>query len=154
MNDVERTVDLFSNGLTCSQAVLTVFGEAFGLDPEMSARLGRPLSGGMGHNGRTCGAITAALLILGLAKENASEGDARKAAFHSAQQLFQRFKALHGTTACRNLLGADWSTEEGTKKILEEKLVGKLCRAFVRDSALILEDLLKSHRDASSAAAA
>ena len=59
MNNVERTVDLFASGLNCSQAILTVLGEPYGLDSKMAARLGRPLGGGMGRLSLTCGAVTA-----------------------------------------------------------------------------------------------
>ena len=65
MNNVEKTVDLFSTGLNCSQAILTVFGEPYGLDAEMAAKLGRPLGGGIGHMAKTCGAISAAGTGLG-----------------------------------------------------------------------------------------
>jgi len=142
MNDVERTVNLFGNGLTCSQAMLTVFGEPYGLDSQMADKLGRPLSGGMGRSRRTCGAVSAAVLILGLAKNHPDEAEAKKVAFHHVQELFKRFEALHGTTECKDLLGADWNTTEGLKKIQEENLVRKLCPAFVRDAAAILENLL------------
>ena len=74
MNNVERTVDLFASGLNCSQAILTVLGEPYGLDSEMAARLGRPLGGGMGRLSLTCGAVTAAVLVLGLAKDDPDEG--------------------------------------------------------------------------------
>ena len=144
MNNVETTVDLFSTGLNCSQAILTVFGEAYGLDGEMAAKLGRPLGGGIGHLAKTCGAVTAAALVLGMAKDGHDEGEARKASHSCVQDLFRRFTALHGTTECKELLGADMSTEEGLKRVQEEKLVRKVCPLFVRDTAIILEGLLSS----------
>ena len=145
MNNVERTVDLFSTGLNCSQAILTVFGESYGLDAEMAAKLGRPLGAGIGHMAKTCGAVTAAVLILGMAKDHQDEGEARKVSHACVQDLFRRFaEALHGTTECKELLGADMSTEEGLKKVQEEKLVRKVCPPFVRDTAIILEGLLSS----------
>jgi C_GCAxxG_C_C family probable redox protein len=142
MNNVERTVDLHSAGLNGSQAILTVFGEAYGLDAEMAANLGRPLGGGIGHLAKTCCAVTAAALILGLAKDHQDEREARKVSHSCVQDLFRRFAALHGTTECKELLGADMSTEEGLKKVLEEQLVRKVCPLFVRDAAIILEGLL------------
>jgi C_GCAxxG_C_C family probable redox protein len=142
MNHIERTVDLFSAGLNCAQAILTVFGEPYGLDTEMAAKLGRPLGGGIGHLAKTCGALTAAALVLGMAKDGRDEGEARKASHSCVQDLFKRFAAFHGTTECKELLGADMSTEEGLKKVQEEKLVRKVCPAFVRDTASILEKLL------------
>lgn len=144
MNKAEEAVDFFASGLSCSQAMLTVFGEAYGLDAKMAAKLGRPLGGGIGHNALTCGALTAAVLVLGLAKDNQDEGEARKASYSCAKDLFKRFAALHGTTECKQLLGTDISSEEGWKKIQEEKLVRKVCPPFVRDAATILEELLKS----------
>jgi C_GCAxxG_C_C family probable redox protein len=143
MNNVERTVDLFSTGLNCSQAILTVFGESYGLDAEMAAKLGRPLGAGIGHMAKTCGAVSAAVLILGMAKDHQDEGEARKVSHACVQDLFRRFTEAHGTTECKELLGADMSTVEGLQKIQEEKLVRKVCPAFVRDTAIILEGLLR-----------
>ncbi len=144
MNNAERTVQLFANGLNCSQAILTVFGEQYGLAPNMVERIGRPLGGGMGRMAKTCGAITAAVLILGLAKDHQDEAEARKVSFSHVQELFRRFEAKHGTTECKSLLGADMSTEAGLKKVQVEKLVSKVCPAFVKDAANILETLLAS----------
>ncbi|MEW6262190.1 MAG: C-GCAxxG-C-C family protein [Thermodesulfobacteriota bacterium] len=77
-----------------------------------------------------------------MAKDHQDEGEARKASYSCAKDLFQRFVALHGTTECKQLLGTDISTEEGWRKIREEKLVRKVCPPFVRDAASILEKLL------------
>jgi C_GCAxxG_C_C family probable redox protein len=144
MNKVEKTVDLFSSGLNCSQAMLTVFGEPYGLDAEMATNLGRPLGAGMGCLARTCGAVTAAVLVLGLAKDHQDEAEARKASYSCVQDLFGRFEALHGTSECKHLLGTDMSTDEGLKKARQEKLVRKVCPPFVRDAASILEELLNT----------
>ncbi len=147
MNNVERTVDLFLSGSICTQAILTVFGEAYGLDLETAGKLARPFGGGMGHLGRTCGAVTGAVIVLGLALDHQDEGRARKDSFARVQELFQQFEALHGTTDCRSLLGADISTDEGWQKAREQKLFGKVCPAYVRDAAMALEKLLEAHAD-------
>jgi C_GCAxxG_C_C family probable redox protein len=143
-SNVGRTVDLFRNALNCSQAMLTVFGEPYGIDARMAMKLGRPLGGGMGHMARTCGALSAALLVLGIAKDDPEEGEARRLLHRSVQELFRRFEDRHGTTLCKELLGADMSTEEGNRKIREEKLVTKMCHLFVRDAAQILSELLEA----------
>jgi C_GCAxxG_C_C family probable redox protein len=142
MDNIRTTVDLFDTGLTCSQAVLTVFGEHYGLDSRMALIVGRPLGGGMGHMGRTCGAVSAAVIVLGLAKDDSEEKEAREVTFAAVQELFRRFQAVHGTTDYKDLLGEDMSTEEGIKRIREQGLVRKVCPAFVRDAAVILQELL------------
>ena len=144
MNRVEKTVDLHKNGgLSCSQAILTAFGESFGMDPETAAMLGRPWAGGIGHQALTCGYLTGAVLVLALALNNKDEGKSRKDLDKVIRNLFSRFKERYGgASMCKELLGADMATEEGIKKILEEKLVAKHCYGYGRDVAEILEELL------------
>jgi C_GCAxxG_C_C family probable redox protein len=145
MDRTERVVQLFENGLNCSQAMLVVFGEPHGLDLETAKRLGRPLGGGMGRLGRVCGAVSGAIVVLGLAQlDTMDESEARNDIARFVRELVQRFEDRHGTTLCNGLLGADMSTETGMRKIKEEKLVPKLCPAFVRDAAEILSELLRT----------
>jgi C_GCAxxG_C_C family probable redox protein len=144
MNRVEKTVDLHKNGgLSCSQAILTAFSESFGMDPETAKMLGRPWAGGIGHQALTCGYLTGAVLVLALALNNKDEGKSRKDLDKAIRILFSRFKERHGgATLCKELLGADMTTEEGRKKILEEKLVAKHCYGYGRDVAEILEEII------------
>jgi C_GCAxxG_C_C family probable redox protein len=143
MHRVEKTVDLHKNGgLNCSQAILTTFGESFGMDREMAKLLGRPWGGGMGHLGMTCGYLTGAVLVLAQAINNKDELQARRDSFKAVQELFRRFQERHGTFLCKELLGADFSTKEGTKKIREEQLIAKHCYEYGKDVAEILEELL------------
>lgn len=144
MNDVERTTNLLVKGLNCSQAILTIFGQRYGLDADTARILGRPLGGGMGHLALTCGALTAAVLILGFARDNHDEAEARESSYKFVQELFGRFEDLHGDSDCKHLLGADMSTEEGMTKIQEQGLIPQRCPGFVRDTAGILDELLAS----------
>jgi C_GCAxxG_C_C family probable redox protein len=128
MNRIEKTIELQRNGgLNCSQALLTVFGEQFGMDAETAKMLGRPWGGGMGHLAETCGYLTGAILVLAQACNCNEEGQARKEVFQAVGELFNRFEKRHGTTSCKELLGADISTERGLKKIKQEQLVKKIC---------------------------
>ncbi len=130
MNRVVETVDLHKNGgLTCSQAILTVYGEQYGIDSEKARLLGRTLSGGIAGQGETCGYVTAALLILAYAQDDKNEAEARKKTHPVAMELIRRFKERYGTMICKELLGADFSTEEGIQRIQEEKLVAKHCHS-------------------------
>jgi len=147
MNRIEKTIDLQRNGgLNCSQALLTVFGEQFGMDAETAKMLGRPWGGGMGHLAKTCGYLTGAILVLAQAYNHMDEGQARKAVFKAVRELFSRFEHRRGTTSCKELLDADISTKKGLKKIKQEQLVKKICcgdGGIGQDVAEILEELLK-----------
>jgi C_GCAxxG_C_C family probable redox protein len=143
MDKTEETVKLFKNGLNCSQALLAVFGESFGVSLESAKTMGRHLGGGIGRLGLTCGAVTGAIMVLAHAQdETLPEGEARERIAVSTREFIRDFEERHGTTLCRELLGEDFSTEAGLKKIKEEKLVAKLCPVFVKDAAEILSNVL------------
>lgn len=143
MNQAEETVRLFEKEMNCSQAILTVYGKPLGLDDKLARKLGRPFGAGMGRLALTCGAVTGAMMVLGLAVENdMNEDDAKTDVYGLVQEFAKRFNAKYGTLSCKGLLGEDMSTQEGMQKITEEKLVARHCPQFVRDAANILESLL------------
>ena len=66
MDRAESAIACFMNGCNCSQAVLTAFCEEYGIDKKLAMRIACPFGGGMGHTGQVCGAVSGALLVLGL----------------------------------------------------------------------------------------
>jgi C_GCAxxG_C_C family probable redox protein len=94
--------------------------------------------------GQICGAVTGAIALLGCAQDGVrDEVEARNDLCASIQELVRRFEERNGTSVCRELLGADFSTEEGQRKIKEEMLVKILCPKFVEDASAVLAELLR-----------
>ncbi len=157
MDEREKTLDLAKNkGLNCSQAILAAFGGPLGMDLDTAKMLGRPWGGGMGHLAETCGYLTGAVLVLALAYDRKDENRSRQEVFEAVRQLFERFSEKRGTTRCKELLGADLSTEEGLKKIKEGGLVTRICHGedgIGRDVAEILSALVASKRTPSTGGA-
>jgi len=148
MNRIEKTLDLHKNGrLNCSQAIFTAFGDQLGVDMKTAKMFGRPWAGGIGHMAQICGYLTGALLVLACAFENEDEGRARMETDKAVRRLFSRLENQRGSILCKDLLGADMTTETGINKILKEKLVDKYCHAkggIGQDVSEILEELLCS----------
>ena len=65
MNHKEKAVNYFSQKLHCSQAVLAAFVDECGITEEEAIKLGSCFGGGM-RKGEVCGAVTGALMVLGL----------------------------------------------------------------------------------------
>jgi C_GCAxxG_C_C family probable redox protein len=60
MNHADSAAALFSRGLSCSQAVFSVYAGEYGLDKDAASKIASGFGGGMGRMGQTCGAVTGA----------------------------------------------------------------------------------------------
>ena len=98
----------------------------------------------MARTGETCGAVTGALMVVGLnhAKIRKDDDDSRERAYALAQEFMDAFRERNGSLLCRELLGVDVSTQEGIAEVRKKDLFRTVCPKFVRDSAEILEELL------------
>lgn len=139
----EAAVVRFAEGFNCSQAVLSAFAERFGVDQATALKIASGFGGGMGCLGHTCGAVTGALMVLGLKHGTTAAGPAAKEAVYARVRDFaQRFQALHRSLACRDLVGYDLSVAEDLQRARESGVFKTKCPAFVRDASAILEEML------------
>ena len=88
--EVRERTDVHYN---CCQSVLVAFAEDIGLTEEQAYRLGANFGGGM-RCGSVCGALTGALMVLGMTGRPPEEADA----------LRQKFQEAHGEINCAALL--------------------------------------------------
>ena len=107
----------------CCQSVLVPFADACGLDRDTAFRMGANFGSGM-HHGSTCGAVTSALMVLGLAGKGADE----------ATEFMRRFREKNQALDCAGLLRM--AKENGEERKPH-------CDRMVFDAVEILEDLLK-----------
>ena len=142
MSRVEDAVEIFRGGCACSQAVFATYAEDAGLDRLMAMKVSAGFAGGM-RMAETCGAVTGAIMALGLktCAEDCAEAAGRKPTFALVQELTKRFAQKNGSTLCKGLLGCDISTEAGSAEAREKELFATLCPRFVRDASVILEEL-------------
>ena len=141
---INTALSTFSEGFSCSQAVLSAFSEGLGLDNTTAFRVSGAFGGGMAATGMTCGAVTGALMVIGLAygKYRADDHPAKEKTYELAQQFMKRFYERHGSIVCKDLLGHDISTTEGKLHMMEEGLLLTLCPRLVRSAAEIVEEIL------------
>jgi len=144
MTNVDRAVELFKSGCACSQAVLGAFGPRYGLDEERAVRVAAGFAGGM-RMAETCGAVTGAFMVFGLARCDGGcrTADGRQATYAAVTSFAENFRRLHGSLACRGLLGCDISTPEGAATAREQDLFKTRCVEFVRTAAELLEETLQ-----------
>lgn len=134
----------FCDGASCSQAVFSTFADRYGIDPQFAFKIGSGFSGGMGRLGKTCGAITGGIMILGLEYGGtaADDVDGRNAAIDKTAEFIGLFERKHGTVKCSELIKFDMSNLEERKKASEAGVFKTVCPEFVKDAADILTDML------------
>jgi C_GCAxxG_C_C family probable redox protein len=144
MTRKETALALFREGFSCSQAVLAAFSERYGLDRETALKLAQPLGGGIARRADWCGAVTGALLVIGLklGRTRAEDAASRDRTYAVSAEFIRRFEARFGALKCRDLLGCDIGTPAGAAEASTRRLHETLCADYVSAAADLLEDLL------------
>jgi C_GCAxxG_C_C family probable redox protein len=139
---IQTARERFSQGYSCSQSVFCAFAKKFGLADETALKLASPFGGGVAHRGQVCGAVTGALLALGLGRGSASL-DKKDEAYRLAEDFILSFEDRHGTILCRELIGHDISTPGGLQNAREQNVFKAICPVLVADATEIIAGFLK-----------
>ncbi len=145
MNRPERAEQMFQQGANCAQSVTCAFAEDLGADRGLALRMATGFGGGMGHTGSTCGALTGAVLALGLAfgMKDTADQPAKERTYALVAEAVQRFRERTGAIACPDLLGLDISIPEQLQTARDRNLFKEKCPTFVKIAAEIVEQLLR-----------
>jgi C_GCAxxG_C_C family probable redox protein len=144
-NPIKTAQDHFAQGFNCSQAVFYAFASQLGIEDEAALKLASPFGGGVAHQGDVCGAVTGALLALGLARGNATLEN-KAETYRIAENFIERFQERHATILCRELIGHDISTPEGLQSAREQNVFASACPVFVKDAAELVAEFLDEHK--------
>jgi len=135
-------VETFRGGINCTQAILSAWGSRHGLDRDTAMKIGGAFGSGM-NMGETCGAVTGALMVIGLRHARVSSAGflSRDRTEKETLEFIERFKMRNGTVSCKELLGCDLGTPQGRATAKRDKSFKTRCPKFVRDAAEILEEM-------------
>lgn len=144
----EKAAASFREGFNCAQSVLSAFSEAYRLRRHDALRVAGAFGGGMAHTGATCGAVTGALMVLGLryGKTEAADNEARERCVARGKAFLEAFEARFGSCSCRALLGYDLSAPGQIEAAREAGVLGTVCPGLVLAAAEILEEVLAQDR--------
>jgi C_GCAxxG_C_C family probable redox protein len=129
----------------CAQSVLGVFCDDLNLNRETAMKLASGFGAGMARKQEVCGAVSGAVMVIGLKHGQAREDDkaGKEAAYRLSRELMDRFQAKFGSCLCRELLpGLDLATEAGHMRYKAEGWSERVCRPCVRAAVRILEEIL------------
>ncbi|MGZ4905953.1 MAG: C-GCAxxG-C-C family protein [Halobacteriota archaeon] len=142
MTKADEAVDLFHQGFNCAQAVLSVFASDFGLDRDIALRIAQGFGVGTGRRDETCGAVSGAVMALGLRYgcTRADNSEAREKTYAAVADFIRQFKAVHGSVARTDLLGYDLA--DPRQRAEASDAVAERRPLMVRDAVELVEKLV------------
>jgi len=146
MTHSEKAQEYFSNNFNCAQAVFTTFAVENGLDETLALKLATEFGGGA-RCGQLCGAVSGALMVLGLkyGHSHAADREEKARAYSLAVEFNTRFREKNGSIVCKDLLGYDVSDPADSAVIREKDLFRTVCPRMVADAVEIVEQMLSEN---------
>ncbi len=134
----------FMNRFTCSAAVFSAFSKELGLDPDTAKKIACGFGAGISKTGNICGAVSRAVMVIGLKYGKTEAGDeaATEKTRALVRQFIHEFTEKNGSVCCTELLGYDLSNPEAYTRAKDSGLFLTKCPALVRDAADILEKIV------------
>ncbi|MBI9039296.1 MAG: C_GCAxxG_C_C family protein [Bacteroidales bacterium] len=145
MNKINKAEQEFVKGFNCSQSVLSVYCEQFGLDRNTAFLLSSAFGGGINKMGEICGAVSGAIMLIGLkyGRIDADDQDAIDRTEKLTSHFLDEFKKRNKFLKCKELLGYDFAIESENEFIKANGLTKQLCPKFVKDAVEIFEEIIK-----------
>jgi C_GCAxxG_C_C family probable redox protein len=139
----ERALAYHEQHFNCSQSVLAAFAPQFGLPEATALKLASPLGGGIARQGHVCGAVTGALLALGLAR-GADTPAGKDMAYRMGQEFLRHFQERHSSLQCRELLGFDIRTPQEWQQANAAGVFQSVCPVLIREAVEIARAMLEA----------
>lgn len=143
MSHVEKALELYGSNFNCAQAVFGAFAGDLGLDEKTALKIGTNLGSGA-RSGEMCGAVSGALMVLGLKYGHceSADTDSKLHSYEKAEEFLAKFKEVNGTIICRELLGYDLTKPEDMEVIAEKNLFRTFCPDMVESAVKVLEGII------------
>ena len=114
----------FASGLYCAESVVLAIAGQLGIQSELLPKIATPLCSGLSRTCGTCGAVSGALLGIGLALGRSTPDGSVEPAYGAARSFIREFEQAYGSCNCQVLLGGcDLNTPEGQAHFAGQNLM-------------------------------
>ena len=134
----------YARGFNCAQSIFSAFSAQLGVSSEFALRLAAPFGAGMGRAGEVCGALSGALMVLGLQYAKARP-ESKDEIYAITREFMEQFRQRHGSALCRELVGYDISTPEGLQAARDNSAFSVICPLVVEETTRSLERYIGEH---------
>ncbi len=139
----ERATNYFRGDYNCAQSVLLAMQEYYGIRANrLVPKIATAFGGGIGRRGSLCGALTGAIMAIGLKHgTNKTVLIEKEKAYAIALKFYDQFVEEFGSPFCRELIKFDLTSPEELERLRNSNVRDKKCSHFVKRTVEILIDL-------------
>lgn len=137
----KKAANHFERDYNCAQSVLLTMQEYYGVRrSRLIPKIATAFGGGIGRRGSLCGALTGAIMAIGL-KHGTSNAASKEKAYEIALKFYDQFVRECGSPFCRELIGYDLTNPEELEKLRKSNVREEKCSQFVKKAVEMLIDL-------------
>jgi C_GCAxxG_C_C family probable redox protein len=142
----EKAANYFRQDYNCAQSVLLTMQEYYGIRRNrLIPRIATAFGGGIGRRGSLCGALTGAIMAIGLKRgTNKTALIEKEKAYEIALKFYDQFVEECGSPFCRELIGYDLTNPEELDRMRKSNVREEKCSHFVKKAVEILISLEES----------
>lgn len=131
----------FDQGYYCAESVLLALSHHLGRDDPLIPRIATGFCTGQSRSWGTCGALSGAIMALGLELGRSDPQASASPAYQAVQRLTREFGQACGGTRCSELLGCDLDTEDGRQVYCRTQAHAQ-CREYVSLAARLAVQIM------------
>jgi len=139
----QKAIAYFEEGFNCSESMLKAYLDIYEKDPALGAAASG-FGGGIGGKGITCGAISGAVIAIGLHynRQNSADKELYSKVRENARDLVEQFAKLHDSSYCKDLQPYDLTTMKGREKLHSDPEVKAKCKSYLTSGAALLVKMI------------
>jgi len=135
----QKAIAYFEEGFNCSESMLKGYLDVYGKDPNLGAAASG-FGGGIGGKGITCGAVSGAVIAIGLHYNRQSSADKKlySKVRENSRELIEQFSDINTSSYCKDLQPYDLTTMNGREKLHSDPAVVAKCKSYLASAATLL----------------
>ena len=135
--------EYLASGYNCAQSVLKAVLEEKCIFFDEAMSLSSGFEGGIAGEGRTCDAVSGAIMAIGVLNGLHSKDvvQSKENTYKNSSILIEQLKEKFETTQCYELIGVDMKDPEAKKTARERGVFSNQCSEFVATAVRIVLDL-------------
>jgi C_GCAxxG_C_C family probable redox protein len=136
----EKAADYFEQDFNCAQSVLLTMQEYYSIGRNrLIPKIATAFGGGIGRRGSLCGALTGAIMAIGLKYgTNKTFLIEKEKAYEIALKFYDQFVKECGSPFCRELIGYDLTNPKELERLRKSNVRKEKCSHFVEKAVEIL----------------